>query len=154
MYQSLARWCYGHRWTVVGVWLAIIVGLNAAGGAVGAAFNGEFTSTGSESDRGFEILEEYFPGAGSAFGGQIVFQRDAGVTGEEIAGPMSELFAEVDELDGVTIDCFESEGWWANVRKSNTEPLLRLNLEARDRATLDRMLESITPLLGEPAREH
>ena len=60
----------------------------------------------------------------------------------------------VDELDGVTIDCFESEGWWANVRKSNTEPLLRLNLEARDRATLDRMLESITPLLGEPAREH
>ena len=103
MYQSLARWCYGHRWTVVGVWLAIIVGLNAAGGAVGAAFNGEFTSTGSESDRGFEILEEYFPGAGSAFGGQIVFQRDAGVTGEEIAGPMSELFAEVDELDGVDI---------------------------------------------------
>ena len=60
----------------------------------------------------------------------------------------------VDELDGVTIDCFESEGWWANVRKSNTEPLLRLNLEARDRETLDRMLESITPLLGEPAREH
>ncbi len=103
MYQSLARWCYHHRWTVVGVWLALIVGLNAAGGAVGAAFNGEFTSTGSESDRGFEILEEYFPGAGSAFGGQIVFQRDAGVADDAVAGPMSELFAEVDQIDGVDI---------------------------------------------------
>ena len=58
----------------------------------------------------------------------------------------------IDELDGVTIDCFARAGWWANVRKSNTEPLLRLNLEARDEATLREMLESITPLLGEPAK--
>jgi RND superfamily putative drug exporter len=58
MYQSLARWCYHHRWTVVGVWLALIVGLNAAGGAVGSAFDAEFTSTGSESNAGFETLEE------------------------------------------------------------------------------------------------
>ncbi|HBS29953.1 MAG TPA: phosphomannomutase/phosphoglucomutase [Phycisphaerales bacterium] len=59
----------------------------------------------------------------------------------------------VDELDGVTIDCFEREGWWCNVRKSNTEPLLRLNLEARDRATLDRMTAEIAPMLGR-AVEH
>ncbi len=59
--------------------------------------------------------------------------------------------ATIDELDGVTIDAFEREGWWCNVRKSNTEPLLRLNLEARDRATLDRMLREISPLLGQPA---
>lgn len=59
---------------------------------------------------------------------------------------------DIDDLDGVTIDCFEGEGWWANVRKSNTEPLLRLNLEARDEATLHAMLESIMPLLGEPAK--
>lgn len=59
--------------------------------------------------------------------------------------------AKIDELDGVTIDAFERLGWWCNVRKSNTEPLLRLNLEARDRPTLDRMLAEISPLLGEPA---
>ncbi len=64
MYQSLARWCYRRRWTVVIVWLVLIAGLNVAGTAVGAAFNGEFTSTGSESDAGFETVEEYFPGAG------------------------------------------------------------------------------------------
>jgi len=55
----------------------------------------------------------------------------------------------VDELDGVTIDCFQKDGWWCNVRKSNTEPLLRLNLEAKDDATMRRMVEAVSPLLGE-----
>ncbi len=55
---------------------------------------------------------------------------------------------EIDELDGVTVDCFRREGWWANVRKSNTEPLLRLNLEAKDKATMAKMAGEIAPLLG------
>ncbi|MFO0831816.1 MAG: phosphomannomutase/phosphoglucomutase [Phycisphaerales bacterium] len=54
----------------------------------------------------------------------------------------------MDELDGVTIDCWGREHWWCNVRKSNTEPLLRLNCEARDRKTLEKALARITPLLG------
>jgi phosphomannomutase len=57
--------------------------------------------------------------------------------------------AEIDFLDGVTVDCFAEEGWWVNIRKSNTEPLLRLNAEARDPATLDRIVEEISPLLGQ-----
>lgn len=63
-------------------------------------------------------------------------------------GPGSAANGTTDELDGVTIDCFKSQGWWCNVRKSNTEPLLRLNLEAKDQKTLDRMLSSISPMLG------
>ncbi len=39
-----------------------------------------------------------------------------------------------DRLDGLTVDCGE---WWFNVRPSNTEPLLRLNLEAPDAATCE-----------------
>ncbi|MDX3356036.1 phosphomannomutase/phosphoglucomutase [Streptomyces sp. ME01-24h] len=34
-----------------------------------------------------------------------------------------------DELDGLTVT---GDGWWFNLRPSNTEPLLRLNVEARD----------------------
>lgn len=60
----------------------------------------------------------------------------------------------VDDLDGVTIDCFASEGWWCNVRKSNTEPLLRLNVEARDAKLLETILEEIMPLLGTPVAGH
>lgn len=54
----------------------------------------------------------------------------------------------IDELDGVTIDCFKQEGWWCNVRKSNTEPLLRLNLEARDAGLLEKMVGEVSPMLG------
>lgn len=55
---------------------------------------------------------------------------------------------DIDELDGVTIDCFENEGWWCNVRKSNTEPLLRLNAEAKDKESLDAAIAEISPMLG------
>jgi phosphomannomutase len=39
-----------------------------------------------------------------------------------------------DRLDGLTVDAGD---WWFNLRPSNTEPLLRLNLEAGDRAACD-----------------
>ncbi|MEX0885508.1 MAG: phosphomannomutase/phosphoglucomutase [Phycisphaeraceae bacterium] len=79
---------------------------------------------------------------------------------EDKAGVMAGLKArygsraDVDELDGVTIDAFDAEGWWFNVRPSNTEPLLRLNAEARDQAKLDALMAELTPQIGEPAVGH
>ena len=49
------------------------------------------------------------------------------------------------ELDGLSLDAGE---WWCNVRLSNTEPLLRLNLESRDRATVEKQVAALTPILG------
>jgi len=67
----------------------------------------------------------------------------------------------VDDLDGVTVDCWTKgsgavpgEGWWFNVRASNTEPLLRLNAEAKDQATLEALLSKLTPRLGTPDAGH
>ncbi|MFI5052855.1 MAG: phosphomannomutase/phosphoglucomutase [Acidimicrobiia bacterium] len=51
---------------------------------------------------------------------------------EHVAEAFTE--AEQDRLDGLTVDFGE---WWFNLRPSNTEPLLRLNLEAADRAACD-----------------
>ncbi|MBL9001805.1 MAG: phosphomannomutase/phosphoglucomutase [Phycisphaerae bacterium] len=83
--------------------------------------------------------------------GEINFQiedKDAALATlrKEFAAPSKG--ATIDELDGITIDCFAKNGWWLNVRKSNTEPLLRLNMEARDKATLSRMLAEVSPKLG------
>ncbi len=47
------------------------------------------------------------------------------------------------ELDGVTIDAWERDGWWFNVRASNTEPLIRLNLEAKDKAQMEAMRDEV-----------
>ena len=61
---------------------------------------------------------------------------------------------ETDWLDGVSADCWEKRGFWFNVRPSNTEPLLRLNAEAKDQSTLDALLEELQPKLGKPAEGH
>ncbi len=48
----------------------------------------------------------------------------------------------VEDSDGTTFTHTE-EGWWANLRPSNTEPFLRLNLEAPDTATMERVRDQI-----------
>jgi phosphomannomutase len=58
---------------------------------------------------------------------------------------------QIDYLDGITIDLGE---WWFNVRKSNTEPLLRLNLEAKTETQRDEKLKELQRFLGEPVHGH
>nr|WP_202466850.1 phosphomannomutase/phosphoglucomutase [Streptomyces sp. SID4951] len=50
----------------------------------------------------------------------------------------------LDELDGLTVT---ADNWWFNVRASNTEPLLRLNVEARDTATADRVRDEALAII-------
>jgi phosphomannomutase len=52
--------------------------------------------------------------------------------------------ARVSHLDGIS---FEFEDWHFNVRPSNTEPLLRLNLEALDAATMERRRDEVLELI-------
>lgn len=55
--------------------------------------------------------------------------------------------AEIDHLDGVTC---QYKDWWCNVRPSNTEPLLRLSLEARDETAMKDKLKVLKGILGKP----
>jgi phosphomannomutase len=55
--------------------------------------------------------------------------------------------AQVDTLAGVTV---QYPDWWFHVRKSDSEPLLRLHLEAATAELLERKLAELTPLLGDP----
>ncbi len=67
---------------------------------------------------------------------------DTGQVIEVVAASFSE--AEQDRLDGLTVD-FGS--WWFNLRPSNTEPLLRLNLEAPDRDACDQHVAEVLALI-------
>jgi phosphomannomutase len=67
--------------------------------------------------------------------------RDQGATTEEVR----EAFATrpgvtMDRLDGLTVN---GDGWWFNLRPSGTEPLLRLNAEAADEATLAALRDEV-----------
>mgnify|MGYP000257831570 CR=1 FL=1 len=53
----------------------------------------------------------------------------------------------IDDLDGITV---QFKDWWFNVRPSNTEPLLRLNVEANDPRLLRDVFKELVDFLGEP----
>ena len=65
---------------------------------------------------------------------------------EELARRYSD--AQIDYLDGIT---FQYPTWWGNVRPSNTEPFLRLVLEASTPEELEQRREELIGILGEPA---
>jgi len=62
---------------------------------------------------------------------------------EDVAAKFSD--ANQDRLDGLTVDLGE---WWFNLRPSNTEPLLRLNLEANDDAACEEHSGEVLALIG------
>lgn len=103
MYRSLARWAFNHGRLVIAAWVALLIGMNALAGAVGSAFSGEFSTPASESTQGFDVLNEYFPGSGGAFGGSIVFTAEGGVDRPDVVAAMTEMFTEVDAIDGLGV---------------------------------------------------
>ena len=76
--------------------------------------------------------------------GEINFKVDDKQTKlEELARRYGD--GQIDHLDGVTIGY---KDWWFNSRPSNTEPLLRLNVEAKTKELLDEKLSEIKAQLG------
>ncbi|HSE29075.1 MAG TPA: phosphomannomutase/phosphoglucomutase [Candidatus Saccharimonadales bacterium] len=53
-----------------------------------------------------------------------------------------------DLLDGITV-AYEDQGKWFNVRPSNTEPVLRLNAEAKSQQDLDELINKVTKIIEE-----
>jgi phosphomannomutase len=50
----------------------------------------------------------------------------------------------IDELDGITI---QYNDWWMNVRPSNTEPLLRLNLEGDSKSIMEQRRDEVLRII-------
>ena len=72
----------------------------------------------------------------------------AGATAQVRAEFASRPGTSADDLDGLTIT---GDGWWFNLRPSNTEPLLRLNAEAADEATMLRLRDEVLGMVrGQP----
>jgi phosphomannomutase len=82
--------------------------------------------------------------------GEINFQvEDKKAKMDELAKRYRD--GQVDSLDGVTVSY---KDWWFNCRPSNTEPLLRLTVEAKTGELLKEKLKEIESVLGPPAASH
>ena len=98
----------------------------------------------SENDK--PVSELIKPLKKYASSGEMNFEvEDKEVTMKELAKKFSD--GQYDDLDGVTI---QFKDWWFNVRPSNTEPLLRLNVETLNQEMLEEKLGVLRETLGEP----
>jgi phosphomannomutase len=128
----------------------------------GAAFGGEHSghyyfarNFGADSGliAALIVLERLstFEGSLSSLLAPIDRYANSGEVNTEVADPafiiekVSAYFADKpqDRLDGLTVDCGE---WWFNLRPSNTEALLRLNVEAPDDQQVTDSVEEILAL--------
>ncbi len=81
--------------------------------------------------------------------GEINFTvEDSGSCVEAVLKAFGTRIHSIDHLDGVTVDL--GEGSWFNLRTSNTEPLLRLNVEGRCVEDVDAVVEQV----AEQIRRH
>jgi phosphomannomutase len=89
------------------------------------------------------LLADYSPYVGSGELNSTVGDQQAALARveREYAGRDD---VTVDHLDGLTV---EHAGWWFNVRASNTEPLLRLNVEGVDEATMALVRDEVLNLI-------
>jgi phosphomannomutase len=75
---------------------------------------------------------------------------DVGETSEKVKNHFAGVTGiTIDGLDGLT---FSAQDWWVNVRPSNTEPLLRLNAEAKDRATMEKVRDEVLAIIRKDAK--
>ena len=80
-----------------------------------------------------------------AMSGEINTQvADVPAATERIRSAFADRAIDVEDFDGMTVT---GQGWWFNVRPSNTEPLLRLNVEADDPVRMAQVRDEVLGLM-------
>ncbi len=92
-----------------------------------------------------ELVSEYSRYAESGEINSVV--SDQGAIQEAVLGQFGDR-GEVDRLDGLTIrGTTHNQFWWFNVRASNTEPLLRLNVEAETTSLMEQIRDEVLGII-------
>ena len=84
MLEALARWSYRRRRLMVGVWVALIIGITVIGVAAAGHYSNDFSLPGTESQAAFDLLKARFPQQ-SGDTADAVFRAQAGVRAPQTA---------------------------------------------------------------------
>lgn len=109
---SIARWCFRHRFTVILIWIAGLVGLSVASGAAGNAYANTFSASGSDSEAAADLLQQGFPSQ-SGDVARIVWRVESGsVSDPEVQSQIAALLDEVGRLPHVVgaVSPYDPEG--------------------------------------------
>jgi RND superfamily putative drug exporter len=58
--QSLGRWCFNHRFTVLGIWIAALIAIGGLSAAAGSGYTDSFSLPGTESTTALKLLQDNF----------------------------------------------------------------------------------------------
>jgi len=98
----IARWCIGHRKTVLVIWVVALVGVLAVSNAVGTNYANNSSSGNTESQRATDLLTHSFP-AQAGDTDQIVLHARAGALADpRIRSRVVPMLAKVARLPHVT----------------------------------------------------
>ena len=104
---------------------------------------------GSQGSPLSELLAAHDPYAASGEINSTV--ADVAAATERVRAAFAGDGNEVDDFDGLTVSHWtgQDEKWWFNVRPSNTEPLLRLNVEAAEPAVMEQVRDRVLAVIRE-----
>jgi phosphomannomutase len=95
------------------------------------------SETGQPLEKLVKKFEKYF------YSGEVNLEIGDGEKGKKITALLKQKYTgakKIDELDGLTV---EYKDWWFNLRPSNTEPILRLVVEAKTKAMMEEKITEI-----------
>jgi RND superfamily putative drug exporter len=103
--SALARWCYQHRLVVLGLWLALLVGLGAATATRGTSYSDDFNLPGTESTKALDLLQASSPQQAGDTAQIVIHSTDGKITDSAVQQRVTPMLAEVAKLahvEGVT----------------------------------------------------
>lgn len=140
MLIKLAKFSVKHRRMMVGFWVLLVVALGAISNSVGTNFATEFELPASESNDVQKLLETNNSNR-AGFSGQVVFTSPNGVTTDEIKTNMSALFAEIANLEGVSVTSpFETQG---QINQDGTTAFATIDVAVRSQQEIIKLGEEI-----------
>ncbi|MCK9899999.1 MMPL family transporter [Frankia sp. Cpl3] len=99
---KLARWCFQHRWLVLFVWVAALVGLTALGRVTGDDYKDTFSLPGTDSQKAIDLLERDFPAQSGDSASIVLHARTGTLNDAALRAQITDLVDELAELPHVT----------------------------------------------------
>ncbi|MFQ5555929.1 MAG: MMPL family transporter [Acidimicrobiales bacterium] len=128
MLSRLGLWCFVRPRRAIAVWVGLLVAIFGVSGVVGSAFDSNFDPPDSDTRDGFEVIDEHFGGIGSGLAGSIVFETDRGIDDPAVRTAMTEMFAMVDAIEGVSI-ASPYDGAGGSISPEGTIAMARVDLD-------------------------
>jgi putative drug exporter of the RND superfamily len=101
--RTLARWCFRHRYIVVVVWIAALIGMNALHGAVGSAYSDNFKLPHTDSFDAVKLLQRSAP-AISGETDQVVIATNTGkITDPAVRTRVNALLLKLKSIPHVSV---------------------------------------------------